>query len=129
GPFAMWVNGVIPVRQDLAAFDPDWLPLFLSDFDASRIMSRIQNRPASQSCRRGCVADEADDRVVVFQWLAFPVCADAAEQTMLDGVPFRRSWWIVCNRDRHSPAICQLLQGPFPGPGPGIIRPTAIRLD
>src|SRR6516225_5314229 len=92
-------------------------------------MMRIQHRPASQTCRRGCVADEADDRFIVLERLAFPVGANPAKQAMLDGVPFRCPWRIVGYRDRHAPAVCQLLQGPFPGPSPRTICPTAISLD
>src|SRR6267378_3511595 len=128
-PFALRVNGVIPLRQDLASFDPDGCLLFLRDFDASRIMSRIQHCPASQTCRRGRVADEANDRFVVLERLAFPVGADPAEQAVLDGIPFRRPWWVVGYGDRHAPAVCQLLQGPFPGPGPRTVRPTAVSFN
>ena len=117
------------MRQDLAAFDSDELLLFLSDFDASRIMSRIQHGPASQTCRRRRVADEANDRFVVLERLAFPVGADPAEQAMLDGIPFRRPWWVVGYGDRHAPAVCQLLQGPFPGPGPRTVRPAAVSFN
>src|SRR5258707_4950333 len=112
--FSVGMNRVVPLKQHLAAFDPNGPLLCLRNLDASRIMSCIQYRSASEPRRRLCVADKPQHRFVVLERLALPVSTDSAEQAMLNGIPLRCPPRIMADRNGHAPTIGHLLQSPFP---------------
>src|SRR3974377_832435 len=68
--------------------------------------------PGLGRCRRY----ELDDGSLVFGGPAPPVLRDAAEQAVLDLVPFRRAWRIMPDLDREARLVRELLQLHFPKP-------------
>src|ERR1700726_1920846 len=104
----------------------DHFVLILCDFLSFRINVGIQEGAAGKACLGGCGADEVQDRFIIAQWFPLPVGADGAEQAMLNRVPFRCSWWIMCHSDGDSPFVRHLLQRPLPKPRTDAVGPTAI---
>jgi hypothetical protein len=105
----------------------DQFLLFHCDFLSFRIIGGIQKGTAAKTCLGACGANEVQDRCIIAQWFTLPVGADGAEQTMLNRIPLRCSWWIMGHGDGDSPFVRHLLQRPLPKPRTGTVGTTAVR--
>ena len=81
--------------MDRVAADVETFHLGFGDLDAFLVDPRVEGaldfEPGLGACRR----DEVDDGGVVCERPAAPILRDAAEQAVLDLVPFRCAWRIV----------------------------------
>src|SRR5215470_936445 len=63
-----------------------------------------------QACFGGRGGDQLDNCPIGTQWLSAPIHRDKREETMLNLVPFARSWWEMANSYRYFELVCQFLQ-------------------
>ena len=125
-----WADGVVPLWADMVGADGELLHFMLGDLDAGRVVAVQGRRSDTQPGLGGGRADELGDDFVGAQWLAGPVPADLAEQTMLDGIPFGGPGRVVRKSDAQAQAIAQLtLNLSLPGATLSPIAATGIGQD
>src|SRR5208282_5469411 len=109
-------NRVVPLGMERIAADVETFHLGLGYPYALLVDPRVEGafdfEPGLGACRR----DELDDGGVVCERPAAPSLRDAAEQAVLDLVPFRCAWRIVPDLDRKAGLVRELLQFHFPKP-------------
>ena len=68
-----------------------------------------------------------EDFLVRVQWFASPVSRDFRKQTMLDGIPFGSTGWIVGNGEDQAEGVGQLrLEFCFPGTATTAVAATGV---
>src|SRR5436309_2929582 len=103
--------------------------LGVRDVLAFRIGSAIELTPHAQPDRGAGGTDEIDDHRETHERLAAPVGADVREEPVLDLVPLAGPGRKVTDGDRHTRAVGQPLQFPFPQPHAGSITAAGVRRD
>src|SRR5439155_49776 len=83
----------------------------------------------AQTGRGAGGTDEIDDHRETHERLAAPVGADVREEPVLDLVPLAGPGRKVTDGDRHTRAVGQPLQFPFPQPHAGSITAAGVRRD
>jgi hypothetical protein len=81
--------------MELVSGDVDGGDLLVCDFDLLGVGGFVESGvdvQAGVGCGRG---DQLDDDLVAGEWLAAPVEADEAEQSVLDLVPLRCARWVI----------------------------------
>jgi hypothetical protein len=85
-----------------------------------------ESRLDFQSCFRLRVSNVAQHDLQRTQRFSCPVDANVTEQPVFNRIPFRRSSWIMTNRDLKSVMIRHCLQFEFPKSRPATIAASAI---
>src|SRR5258708_12698829 len=83
----MWLDRIVPLRQDAMALQVDPGFLFGRDLHTRGINMAIQPSATTQSRIRFSSANEFQDNFVVTQGLSGPVPADITEQAVIRQVP------------------------------------------
>src|SRR2546421_3114500 len=84
-------DGVVPAGTGFVPIQPNVLPLLFGDLHPGLVLARHQDRLDTKARLRFRVPEVAQHGFYRPQWLACPVDADEAEQSMLHWVPLRRS--------------------------------------
>ncbi len=109
-------NRVVPFGMERVAADVEMFHVGFGDLDAFLVDPRVECaldfEPGLGACRR----DEFDDGGVVCERPTAPILRDAAEQAVLDLVPFRCPRRIVPDLDREAGLVREFLQLHFPEP-------------
>jgi hypothetical protein len=100
--------------------------LLVSYFHTFGVFLWNEGRPDLQTCFRLRVSNVAQHDLQRTQRFACPVDTDVTEQPVFDRIPFRRSSWIMTNRDLKSVMIRHGLQFEFPKSRPATIAASAI---
>lgn len=122
-------NGVVPFWKYLVALNADGLPLIVGHLDPGRIGAAIEIGAASESSLGGGSPDVLEDRLIADQGLSLPVLGDQTEHSMLDQVPFGRTWREMIHGDHQSELIGEFLECELPAPPAAIIGASAVSLN
>src|SRR5229473_7018036 len=112
------------VTTDVEAFH-----LSVADFDAFFVDPGVEDALDFEAGLGRGRRDELDHGGAIRERPAAPVLRDAAEQAMLDLVPFRRARRIVPDLDREARLVREILQLHSPEPQTIAVRAAAIRRD
>src|SRR5260370_6823335 len=112
------------VTTDVEAFH-----LSVADFDGFCVGRGVEDALDFEACLGRGRRDELDHGGAIRERPAAPVLRDAAEQAMLDLVPFRRARRIVPDLDREARLVREILQLHSPEPQTIAVRAAAIRRD
>ena len=112
--------------MEAGSLDSEVVHFCCTDFDAERILPRIQGRLNLQSLSRGGMTDETDDDFMALERFATPVGGDVTEQAMLDLIPLTRPWRQMTDTDSKLAVVGEALQLAFPQSSPSAVAAAAV---